>query len=114
MDKAARREAVRDYKERKDVPGVFRITCSLSGEVWVGSSRNLPTQQNGIWFQLKLGSARSKTMQAAWKLHGGDTFAFSVVEEIETEDVEIYVLQQRMKERLTHWRQALGAGPVID
>ena len=114
MDKAARREAVRDYKERKVVPGIFKITCAPSAEVWVGSSRNLPTQQNGIWFQLKLGSARSKTMQAAWKLHGAETFAFSVIEQVETENVEGYVLQQRLKDRLTHWRQALDAGPVVD
>lgn len=114
MDKSARREAVRDYKERKDVPGIFKIICAPTGEVWAGSSRNLPTQQNGIWFQLKLGSARSKTMQAAWKTHGPEAFAFCVVEEIETQDIEPYVLQQRLKERLTHWRQALDAGPVVD
>jgi hypothetical protein len=114
MDKSARREAVRDYKERKDIPGIFKITCAASAEVWVGSSRNLPTQQNGIWFQLKLGSARSKTMQAAWKAFGAEAFAFLVVEELENEDVEPYVLQQRLKDRLAHWREALGARPVID
>ncbi len=114
MDKSARREAVRDYKERKDVPGIFKITCSASGEVWAASSRNLPTQQSGIWFQLKLGSARSKSMQTAWKLHGTETFAFSVVEEIDTENVDRYVLQQRLKDRLTYWRQALGASKVVD
>ena len=114
MDKAARRVAVRDYKDRKNVPGIFKITCSTSGEVWAASSRNLPTQQNGIWFQLKMGSARSKTMQAAWKVHGAEAFDFCIVEEIDTQDVEAYVLQQRLKDRLTHWRQALGAGAVVD
>ena len=53
-------------------------------------------------------------MQVAWNAHGSETFAFCVVEEINTQDVEAYVLQQRLKDRLTHWRQALGAGPVVD
>src|SRR5258705_175775 len=55
MDKQSRRQAVRDFKERKTLRGVFAVCCAATGEVWVGGSRNLDQQQNSIWFGLRRG-----------------------------------------------------------
>ena len=33
MDKHARREAIRDFKEKKTVAGVYAVRCAASGEV---------------------------------------------------------------------------------
>ena len=41
MDKNSRRDAIRQYKERKVPIGIFAIRCRPTGETWVGASRNL-------------------------------------------------------------------------
>lgn len=57
MDKSARRAAVAAYKERKPEWGVFAVRCLATGQAWVGESRHLDTQQNGLWFALRHGSS---------------------------------------------------------
>jgi hypothetical protein len=50
MDRAARKAAVAAYKQRKPAYGVFAVICTATGEAWVGQSRHLDAQQNGLWF----------------------------------------------------------------
>lgn len=111
MSDARRRQLVRDYKERPASPGIFAVRCTASGEAWVQPSRNLDTQQNGVWFGLRLGTYPNPALQAAWKQHGEGAFVFEVVERIEG-DLEPYVLNTRLKERAAHWRAELNAKPV--
>ena len=72
MDKASRRDAIRDYKERKPRRGVFAIRCASTNEVWASASPNLDKQQNSTWFGLRLGSHPNRALQEAWKQHGED------------------------------------------
>src|SRR5436853_96654 len=65
MDKQSRRQVVRDYKERKVSQGIFAVRCAATGEAWVGKSRNLEQQQNGIWFGLRSGGYVNRVLQAA-------------------------------------------------
>ena len=74
---------------------------------------NLDAQQNGIWFQLRLGNHRVKDMQAAWNTHGPDNLVYEIVECIEEEDMTPYLLQSLLKERLAHWRNELSAGLAL-
>ena len=113
MDKEQRRKAVRDFKEKSATPGIFAVRCLATGECWIGPSRNLEAQQNGIWFQLRMGSHRVKPMQAAWNTHGEDNFACEIVEAFEDEDLTPYIVQSLLKERLAYWREELGAGLAL-
>jgi len=114
MEKQRRREIVQAYKERKPQVGVFQVRCAVTGETWIGPSRALDTQQNGIWFSLRMGGYRSKTLQAAWNAHGQEAFELSVVERFEDEAAGAYVRDNWLKSRVAHWREALGARPAID
>jgi hypothetical protein len=114
MEKQRRREIVQAYKERKPQVGVFQVRCAVTGETWVGTSRALDTQQNGIWFGLRQGGYRSKTLQAAWKAHGEAAFELSVLERFEDDDAGAYVRDNWLKARLIHWREDLGAFKAID
>ncbi|RAK51265.1 GIY-YIG nuclease family protein [Phenylobacterium deserti] len=109
MDRQSRREAVRDYKERKIEPGVFAVRCAATGEAWVAASRNLAQQQNGIWFSLRLGSHMNRALQAAWNAHGAEAFRYEVLEAIEDEDLSDYSRNVLLKEREAHWLEAMGA-----
>jgi hypothetical protein len=113
MDKQSRRQVVRDYKERKVTPGIFAVRCAASGETWVGVSRNLEQQQNGIWFGLRQGSYPNRAAQAAWKAHGEAAFAFEILEAFDDPDAVSYVRDGWLKDRDAHWRAALKAPKLI-
>ena len=107
MAEARKRDLIREYKERKVRQGIFAVRCAESGAAWVAASRNLDTQQNGIWFQLKLGSHPNKALQAAWNNAGAERFSFEVIEEIDNENK--LLIPALLKQRAAHWREALGA-----
>ncbi|HEX4709739.1 GIY-YIG nuclease family protein [Phenylobacterium sp.] len=113
MDKQSRRQVVRDYKERKVSQGIFAVRCAVTGEAWVGRSRNLEQQKNGIWFALRSGAYVNPALQAAWTAHGEGAFAFDVLEAIAADDLSAYVRDNLLKDRDAHWRATLGATKIV-
>jgi len=113
MDRQSRRELVRDYKERKARQGIFAVRCAATGEAWVGQSRNLDQQRNGIWFGLRLGGHSNRVLQAAWTAHGEAAFVFEVLEVIAGEDLSAYARDNLLKDRGAHWRNTLGATKIV-
>jgi hypothetical protein len=113
MDKQSRRQAIRDYKERKAAPGVYAVRCAATGEVWVGGSRNLDAQQNSLWFGLRTGGHVNRAMQAAWTAHGEAAFSFEPLERIEDEDLTPLGRTDVIKARERHWLAALGAKKAV-
>src|SRR4051812_5931491 len=113
MDKSSRREAVREFKERKVARGVFAVRCAASGQVWVGGSRNLDQQQNSIWFGLKNGGYINREVQAAWREHGAAALAFEVLELFDDEAMGPVGRADLMKARAAHWRAELGAAKLV-
>lgn len=110
MDKHARREAIRDYKEKKTVAGVYAIRCAPSGEAWVAGAPNLEAQQTRHWFGLRTGGHLNRGMQAAWNAHGGEAaFGFEVLERLDDEDLTPLGRADLIKARERHWLAALGA-----
>ena len=108
MKTADRKAAVAAYKERKATPGIFAVRCLATGDVWIGESRNIDSQQNGIWFALRQGSHMNRELQAAWRTHGPEAFVFEQLERLEPEDVT-YVLRSQLRERATFWLNKAGA-----
>ena len=114
MSREDRKAQVQAWTEgRKSRAGIFQVACAPEEKVWLGVSRNLDSQQNSIWFSLRHGGSPNREMQAAWKAHGEDAFAFDEVEEIDVEELSAYLVNQRLLERLKHWCAELGAGRVV-
>ena len=113
MDKQTRRQAVSDYKERKVSKGIFAVRCVATGEAWVGKSRNLEQQQNGIWFGLRQGGHPNPALRAAWAAHGEAAFSFEVLEAIDDEGLSAYGRDSLLKDRAAHWRSELGATKIV-
>ncbi len=113
MDKQTRRQAVRDYKERKVPTGIFAVRCAATGEAWVGSSPDLAQQQNRIWFGLKQGGFPNRALLAAWAAHGEAAFSFEVLEAVDDEGLADYGRASLLKDRSAHWREALGASKIV-
>jgi hypothetical protein len=113
MDKSLRRQAARDFKERKVLRGVFAVRCAAAGQVWVASSRNLEQQQNRVWFALKGGGYINRAVQSAWTAHGEAGFAFEVLETFDDEDMGDLARADLAKARAAHWRNQLGAAKLV-
>ena len=111
MDRQARKAAAAAYKERKPAYGVFAVICIATGEAWVGQSRHLDTQRNGLWFGLKHGTSPHRSLQAAWKLHGPDDFRFEELERLR-EDFPPLNRPDELKRRQILWTARLHALPL--
>lgn len=109
MTPEARKAAITAYKERTPVFGVFAVICTATGEAWVGQSRHLETQKNGLWFTFRLGSSPYAAAQAAWKRHGEDNFRFEELDRL-GEDWSDIGRKDELKRRQTLWAARLQAG----
>jgi hypothetical protein len=68
-----------------------------------------------IWtrraFALRQGIETNRALQSAWNLHGPESFAIKILEEIDLEQLT-YGRERVLKERIAHWREALGATAI--
>jgi hypothetical protein len=106
--KAARKEAIREFKERKPTVGVYAVRCTATGQVWLDAFRNLEAVKNGAWFSLRNGSHRCKSLQEEWNVHGEAAFEFEILEKLD-EDVHPMAVMDLLKQKRNHWIAQLGA-----
>ncbi|MBG1230844.1 GIY-YIG nuclease family protein [Aestuariivirga litoralis] len=111
MSNQDRKAMIAAYKERKSVRGVFAVVCSSTGEVWVGTSRNLAAQQNSLWFGLRLGSSPFKTLQAEWNQQGEREFRFEELDRL-SDDFSELLQKDELKKRQQLWASRLQATPI--
>jgi hypothetical protein len=108
----SRKEAIREFKERKVRAGIFAIRCAVNGHVWVGTSRNLDATRNGSWFSLRQGGHIDKPMQAEWNEHGEPAFQYEILEVLE-DDLLPMAVHDLLKEKGPHWVAKLSARPLL-
>jgi hypothetical protein len=111
MDRSERKAAVSAYKERKAIAGVYAIRCAATDEQWVGTAPDLSTIWTRRAFALRQGVETNKALQSAWNIHGTENFAFRIIEEIDFDQLT-YGRERALKERVAHWRDALGAAAL--
>ena len=110
VDKSRRQELLQQFSDRPPQNGVFALKNSITGEVWIGVSRNLDTQVNGLRVRLKSNQHASKDVQASWNAHGEDAFIYEIVERFPETDP--HVIELKRTERAAHWREQFNAGTV--
>src|ERR1700733_12906010 len=114
--KVDRKEAARQFKERKPSPGIYALRCSATGRAWVDSSPNLDAAQNSQFFQLRQRLHRNKELQAEWNAEGEASYEFVVLESL-PEDTPALKLRDVLKERKQFWAaqsQVIEAEAPID
>jgi hypothetical protein len=111
MDRNERKAAVSAYKERKAVAGVYAVRCAATDGQWVGTAPDLSTIWTRRAFALRQGADRNQTLQSAWNTNGAESFAFRILEEIDLDELT-YGRERALKERIAHWREALGAAAI--
>lgn len=110
MDSNRKAELKRTYKETALRKGVFKVYSSKTDQTWVGTSSNVDSFKNRIWFTLKWGNQPNHDLQQAWNEGGSDSIEYEVIE-VFKDDVTGYALERLMKERMQHWIEKLGAEP---
>jgi hypothetical protein len=113
MDKQSRRDAARDFKERKVPRGVFAVRCAAAGQAWVSASRNLDSEHTKLLFSLKHGGYINREVQAAWNAHGEAAVTFEILEVFDDEDMGALGRADLAKSRAAHWRAELGAAMLV-
>ena len=83
----------------------------MTGEQWVGAAPDLSTIWTRRTFALRQGVETNRALQSAWSLHGPESFAFRILEEIDLEQLT-YGRERALKERVQHWREALKADAI--
>jgi hypothetical protein len=111
MDRSERKAAVSAYKERKAIAGVYAIRGAAPDAQWVGAAPDLSTIWTRRAFALRQGIKTSRALQSAWNLHGPESFAFRILEEIDLEQLT-YGRERALKARVAHWREMLGAAAI--
>jgi hypothetical protein len=103
-----RKEAIREFKERKTPRGIFAIRCTATRRVWVGASRNLDAAKNGYWFGLRTGKHLDKSLQEEWTERGESAFAYEILEKLD-DDVHPMGLTDLLKTKQSEWVERAGA-----
>lgn len=103
-----RKRLIAAYKERPVVAGVFAVICSATGEAWVGQSRHIDTQQNGLWFTLRQGASPYRSLQQAWNEHGEASFRFEQLDRLPP-DLSDLRRADELKARAARWTARLQA-----
>ncbi len=83
-DKASRRDAVKAYKERQEVGGLYRIVNAKTG--WKGpvvATPNLAGIRNRFEFGKKTGACFDSSVAEQWAKEGGTDLEFLEVERLE-------------------------------
>lgn len=84
----------------KGIAGVYLITNTANGRIYVGSTVDLAKRWGRHQDELRRGVHHNPALQAAWSHHGPDAFAFSVLETVMEKTKEsILAAEQRWLDR---------------
>ncbi len=104
MDRASRKQHLRDYKNTPPARGVFAIRNLVNGRLLIGSSEHLPGSLNRHRTELRLGTHRCKALQQDWQTHGEAQFAFEVLEQLRERAEPGYDYAAELAARLAFWQ----------
>ena len=107
-----RRARVRDYKDAFPPMGIHAVRNTVTGQVWIGASRNVDGMLNRIRFELKQGSHRNASLMQAWARHGADAFTFEVLDRVKQRDDPAFDYDAELETMLALWQAELGVAPA--
>ena len=104
---ARRREIKREIKAKVPDMGVYRITNTINGKIYVGSSKNLEGTRTSRLFQLRMGKVPFSTaLQQELNECGAAAFEFSVLSVLDRTDPEEN-LDLSLAALELHWQRQL-------
>ncbi len=80
MDKQRRKELREQFEQMKTYMGVYKITNTVNGKIFVGSSPNLKNRWTTIKWQLDMGMHVNSELQKDWNELGQGAFIYEILE----------------------------------
>lgn len=103
MDKQRRKELTEQYNQIKTYMGVFKVTNTVNGKVYIASSPNMKNHWLILQYQLDMGRFPGNIQfQKEWIEFGKEAFTYELLEEKEVkEDTDVrWTVKQMEKEWL--------------
>lgn len=103
-----RKEAVQAYKETRRPMGIFCVKNTKTGQVYLGSSVDLPGMLNRMRFQLEMGGHPNKALQNDWNTLGPAAFTLEELDRLSAPEEADYQPADDLKELLDMWMEKLS------
>ncbi|WP_141904000.1 GIY-YIG nuclease family protein [Lysinibacillus sp. Y5S-8] len=95
------------YKDMKIEAGVFTMTNTKTGKVFVGSFNNLK-RLNGFQFMLKTNTHTNKELQADYNSFGQDAFEVKIVEYLKKKEDGYFDDKKELEKLEQKWLNTLN------
>lgn len=76
-----------------NICAVYRIDCKANNKFYIGSSKNLTKRFYDHRYQLRYNLHLNKHLQNAWNKYGEDSFSFSIIETVTSENQLLFTEQ---------------------
>jgi hypothetical protein len=103
-----RKTIANEYKQRKIIGGIYRVTNTCNGMYLLDYTTNVQSKQNSFNFMASSGSCLDYRLKEDWVTFGGKSFIFEILEALEkkkeqTQDAfinDLKMLKQLWSEKL--------------
>jgi group I intron endonuclease len=68
-------------------PGIYKITSTTSGKMYIGCASNIRTRINGHLYDLRRDNHNNSYLQRAWNKYGEENFVFEIIEKCDISDL---------------------------
>lgn len=90
----------------RKVSGIYKITNSVTGKIYIGSSVNIGRRIYLHKWSLRTNRHHSVYLQRSWDKHGEDVFEFSLVQECATDRLQ--EVEQKYLDKLKPYKRDIG------
>ena len=81
-----RKALIDEYKNRKKIGGVYKITNTRTGSYFLDCATDLAAKQNSFNFMVSSGTCFHHRLKHDWDTFGPAVFVFGMVEELEMKE----------------------------
>jgi hypothetical protein len=100
-------ELKKEYKLNPPKMGIFRITNTVNGKIYLVATKNLPAAYNRFPFSLKGGNYFIRDLQKEWNEFGEAAFKFDELDVLEFREDPNYDYTDDLEELLQLWLEKL-------
>jgi hypothetical protein len=103
-----RKALIREYKDSRRPMGIFQVRNTVTGQVLIGASSDLPAMLNRQQAQLRLGAHANRRLQSDWHTLGPDAFAFEILDTLPPQDQPNYDPRDDLRVLETMWLEKVA------
>ena len=100
MNKEDRKMLVMKAMQEPKTPGVFLITCTANGNLYIGTSMTTEKAYNRHVSELKFGNHNCQKMQEDWNRYGEASFQIETLAKVPEDRIPDFSILKKMENEL--------------